>query len=293
MTRHSRIVLGIAAVLLASASARADSPALAAAKLCRKTISIQGRTYVKKRMGYILVCADKLLKCELLDEIDGINPNSCRSSARDSCTAKIGPASDSTLNKAAAKFDAKAGLACLGMPFANVLSSGMGGLWYASDATCGASADLPTLLQCVRGEVEARSDALASELKPRSALLLDNIGLGDGFPNLTRPPFDDVLVSATAPGSGTLVSPGTINVTSGHALRFTGDGATLPCGNNPGQTGKLTITVGDQELQLKEPYGSGDVAVFGPYTASGDIAYTIDLKDGSCMDTITGNVHVP
>jgi len=34
------------------------SPALTAAKACRKTISLQGRSYAKKRLGLLLSCVD-------------------------------------------------------------------------------------------------------------------------------------------------------------------------------------------------------------------------------------------
>src|SRR5262245_8337868 len=134
MAKRALFLVGLALLAGASCPPRvaADSAALAAAKKCRKTISIQGRTYAKKRLGYLLGCVDKLLKCELLREIEDINPNSCRSSATDSCTAKIGPSADSSLSKAAAKFDDKAALACLLMPYADVLSNAAGGLWYAN-----------------------------------------------------------------------------------------------------------------------------------------------------------------
>ncbi len=60
--------------------------------------------------------------------------------------------------------------------------------------------------------------------------------------------------------------------------------------------GKLTITVGSgataQERVLKENY-SGQFALFGPFTTSGSIPYTIKLKDGPCDDTVTGTVVVP
>jgi hypothetical protein len=52
-----------------------------------------------------------------------------------------------------------------------------------------------------------------------------------------------------------------------------------------GMNGKLTITVGSQQQTLKEPYGSAEKAVFGPYASSAMIPYTIDLKDSSCKDT--------
>ncbi|MGH7894267.1 MAG: hypothetical protein ACREQL_06330 [Candidatus Binatia bacterium] len=287
----------VAALAVLPPSAAADSTALVAAKACRKQISLQGRSYAKKRLGYVLGCVDKILKCELLQEIDGINASSCRGSATDSCRGKIGPATDSSLSKAAARFDDKSGLTCLAMMYADVLSNGAGGLWYTNDGTCAAAVDLPSMLDCVRGEVEARVDALAAEVKPRAGLLLDNIGLGGGFPNLTRPPFADQVVAATAVDSGVLVNPGTIVLPAGTALRVTGDPTTLPCGSGSGMNGKLTVRIGasgmNQEFQLREPYGPGEFAIFGPYTTPATIPYTIELKDGSCMDSTSGDVSVP
>ena len=153
-----------------------------------QAVSIQGRNYAKKRLNLILNCVDKLLKCEIELEVDGTNPNTCRSSALTSCTAKIGPAADSSLSKAQAKFDDKAGSACLVTGGARMLNAtvGAGGLWYANDTNCGTSVDVPTLLDCVRGEVKAEVDGLVSKTKPRAALLLDNAGLGSNFPDLTR-----------------------------------------------------------------------------------------------------------
>lgn len=290
-----RRVLGcavLAITLLIAPAARAASPALQAAKKCRSVVSAQGRSYAKKRLQYLLGCVDKLLACEILLEVDGTNAASCRSKAVDSCTAKIGPAADATLSRAAASFDAKAGLACTPMGLPSILSTAAGGLWFGNDGTCSGAGDLAALLVCLRGEIETRVDGLVSQVKPRAGLLLDNAGLGGGFPALVRPPVVAQVVSATAPGSGTLVDPGTINLPAGSALELSGDAATLPCGGG-GNNGRLTITVGSQERSIKEPYGASEVALFGPYTATAVIPYTLALKDGQCQDTVTNNVEVP
>lgn len=287
--------VALCGVLVAPLPARADSAQLSLTKKCRKTVSKEARTYAKKRMNFMLKCIDKLLKCEILLEVDGENANACRGKAEDSCTKALGPAADSKLSKAADKFDNKAGLQCLPLGLATMLSTGPGGLAYANDATCNGEIDIPSLLDCLRGRLEAEVDALVVEIEPRAALLLDNAGLGGEFPNLPRPLFTDVVVSATGAGSGVLVSPGTINLPAGNALRVSGDTTTLPCGG--GKNGKLTITVGSggtaQERQIKEPYDPGVVAVFGPYTDTGtDPPYTIALKDSSCSDTVAGTVDV-
>lgn len=295
MTRYIALASALA-LLLSATPSDATSDALAAAQKCRKTISSQGKSYAKKRLSSILGCVDKLLKCEIELEVDGTNANGCRSKAIDSCTSKIGPAVDSGLSKAAAKFDEKAASACLVMGVTNMLSAAAGGLWYGNDPSCAGSVDVPTLVACVRQGLEAEVDPLVSTAKPRASLLLDNAGLGAGFPNLVRPPTVDVVVAATAPASGTLVSPGNINVPAGSALKFSGDSATLPCGGGPAN-GRLTITVGSgptaQELQLKEPFGASRVAIFGPYTASAMLPYTIDFKDSGCNDTVNGTVTIP
>src|SRR5207245_4518974 len=114
---------------------RGDSPTLTNAKTCRKAVDKQGRNYAKKRLKLLLGCVDKLLKCEILLEVDGTNANSCRSKAVTSCTNMIGPASDSTLNKAATIFDTKAGTTCLPFGIAAMLSNAAGGLWYSNDGT--------------------------------------------------------------------------------------------------------------------------------------------------------------
>jgi hypothetical protein len=289
--------LAFAAVVCGVVPADAGSPQLVYARLCRKTFTVQGRTYALKRLGLLVQCADKFLKCELLREIDGVDPTDCRTAVTEACTKRLGSAPDTALAKAALRLDAKTGAVCetAYFSYADVLSTGAGGLWFGNDAACASSIDLPSFLVCLRDEVDARTDALVSTLKPRTALLFDNAGLGGGFPHLVRPPFVDQSVAATAAGSGVLVDPGTIVVAAGSALRFTGDTSTLGCGPSS-NNGRVTITVGSgataQSRQLREPY-TGDVAIFGPWTASSSIPYTIELKDGSCDDTITGTVSVP
>jgi hypothetical protein len=295
--RHAvAVALALTAVVVAAAPSHAGSAEFVYARLCRKTFSVQGRTYALKRLGLLTQCADKFLKCELLNEIEGVNPTDCRKSVTDACTKRLGSAPDTALGKAALRFTLKTGGVCetAFFSYADVLSTGPGGLWFGNDATCASSIDLPTFLDCLRDEVDKETDELVSRLKPRTALLFDNAGLGDGFPHLVRPPMVDQLVAATAAGSGVLVDPGTIVVAAGSALRFTGD-ATLECGPSS-NNGRLEITIGSgptaQSHELHEPY-TGEVAVFGPWIASGSIPYTIELKDGPCDDQISGTVSVP
>lgn len=290
-----KLALPLAAALCASLSigvapVEAVSPALKAAKACRKTISVQGRNYAKKRLMLLLNCVDKLLKCEIQREVDGVNPNTCRDLAVKSCNARLGGGSDTTLSKAQATFDTKSAIACLLLDLPGMLSNGAGGLWYANDAECAGSPDIPSLLDCIRENVEEEVDATVAQVKPRAALLLANIDLGDEFPNIPLPPAVDVEISATAPGSGMLVDPGTIQVPVGSALRITGN-PNLSCGGGA-SNGRLTITVGTQELTIKEPWGPGEVAIFGPFTAPATIAYDIDYKDQACDDAASGDVDV-
>lgn len=291
------LAVALAAALVAVGVAHAGSATLAAARLCRKTFAVQGRTYALKRMALIDQCADKLLRCDFEQEIEGVDPTDCRVAVTAACVKRLGSDADGALGKAALRFEAKTGVACetSAFSYADVLSTAPGGLWFGNDATCASSIDLPSFLDCLRDEVDARTDALVSSLKPRAAILLDNAGLGAGFPHLVRPPLVDQLVATTAPGNGVLVDPGTIVVAQGSALRFTGDPATVPCAPSS-NNGHVTITVGSgttaQRHQLREPY-TGDVAVFGPWIASASIPYTIALKDGSCDATITGTVSVP
>jgi hypothetical protein len=296
--RALAVAIGLTAVVIASVvPVHAGSAEFVYARLCRKTFSVQGRTYALKRLGLLVQCADKFLKCELLREIEGVDPTDCRAAVTTACTKRVGPAPDSALGKAALRFDLKTGAACetAFFSYADVLSTAPGGLWFGNDTACASEIDLPSFLVCLRDEVDSRTDELVSMLKPRTALLFDNAGLGGGFPHLVRPPLVDQVVAATAAGSGTLVDPGTIVVAVGSALRFTGDVATLGCGPST-NNGRVTITLGSgataQSHQLREPY-TDDVAVFGPWIASDTIPYTIELKDGTCDDTISGTVSVP
>jgi len=297
----------VAACLLASVAGwvkPADaSPVLDAAKLCRKALSTKGRTYADKRTRLLLNCVDKLLKCALRAEIEGENPGSCRSRAEDSCKRSVGPANDSGINRAVTAFDDKIFDACSDIGLATMLSTAAGGLWFGNDATCGMSASIPVLLDCLRGRLDVHIDATVGRTKPRAGLLLDNIGLGGNYPNLPRPPTITVTVTATA---GVLNQPGvmgTISPAAGEAVKFLGDPMTVPCGG--GMNGKLTITVGvgvacppdltmtpAQQVVIKEPYGPAEPAVFGPFLT--DQAYCIERKDGgSCMDNVSGTIDVP
>ena len=226
----------------------------------------------------------------MLLEVDEVNPNSCRELAVKSCEGRLGSGPDTTLSRAKVAFDVKSSTICLTLDLPEMLSTAAGGLWYENDAECGAAPDIPTLVDCVRENVEAEVDATVANVKPRAALLLANVGLGDEFPGIPLPPTVDVVVSATAAGSGVLVDPSTINVPVGSALRITGN-PNLSCGGG-GSNGRLMITVGTQELQIKEPWGPSEVAIFGPFTAAATIAYAIDFKDQACDDTASGDVNV-
>ncbi len=292
------LALALAGPLAHPRVASGASTDLTNALKCRAELSKQGRLYAKKRLQLLLGCVDKLLKCEVQLEVDGTNPGKCRSSAIDACTKWIGPAADSKLSVAGEKLDDSAALACLPRGLAEMLSTSAGGLYFANDADCNASADVPTLVECLREQIAEQTDEIVGQTKPRAGLLLDNAGLGGDFGDIPRPDVVDELVVATAPGNCVLVAPGTINLPLGDALRFTGDAATLPVGGGPGSNGKLTITVGSgptaSELTLKEPYGPSEAAVFGPYTAAGLIPYSINLKDsGGCNTTVSGDISVP
>ncbi|MEW6268427.1 MAG: hypothetical protein AB1689_03915 [Thermodesulfobacteriota bacterium] len=284
------MTVAFCATLVAGVARVEASPAFTAAKTCRKTISVQGRNYAKKRLSLLLNCVDRLLKCEIQLEVDATNPNACRDLAIKSCNARLGAGADTTLSKAQAAFDSKSATACLVFDLPSMLSNGPGGLWYANDAECAGEPDIPSLVDCIRENVEEEVDATVAQVKPRAALLLSNVGLGDEFPNIPLPPTVDVEINSTAPGSGTLVDPGTINVPVGSALRITGN-PDLSCGGGA-SNGRLTITVGTQELTIKEPWGPNEVAIFGPFTATGTIAYSIDFKDQACDDVASGDVDV-
>lgn len=298
--RPRLLLLGVVALAVCSGVsdvAQAASTKAVLARVCRRAINTQGRLYALKRQTTLLGCVDKFLKCELLLEVDGVNPNDCRASVTSSCTRRLGSDPDSTMSRAQLRFDSKAGVFCLSpeYTYADILSADPGGLWFGNDATCGGSIDLPSLLTCVRGELETTVDGIVSVLKPRAGIVLDNAGLGGLYPALARPPMVDVLAAATAPGSGVLVDPGTINVPVGSALRVAADFATLSCAGSD-NNGRVRVTVGTgataQRFDLREPY-TDQVAIFGAFTSAGPVPYTIDFKDGSCDSVVSGTVSVP
>jgi len=280
-------------------TAGAASPALKAAQNCRKALSARGRRYVDTRRKMLLKCADSVMKCELKLEIDGLNPNDCRSRAESSCRRNLNLASaDSRLSRAIDSFETKVGEACLSMGLTEMLSTAAGGLWFGDDSNCNASGDIPTLVSCLRDELELEVDGVVGRTIPRAGLILDNAGLGGHYPNLPRPTKVPVEIKAMALDGGDLENPGTLAINAGEAIEFSGDPTTLPCGG--GNNGKVTIFVstevdpcsdpGALTQQLKAPYTS-DSVVFGPFTA--DYNYCVRLKDGSCTDQETGLIDVP
>lgn len=279
--------------------ASAASPALKAAQDCRKALSAKGRRYVDTRRRLLLKCADSFMKCELRLEIDGLNPNDCRSRAESTCRRNLNLASsDARLSRAIDSFDSKVGEACAPLGLTMMLSTAAGGLWFGNDVTCAASGDVPALLTCLRGELELEVDGVVAQTAPRTGLILDNAKLGPLFPNFPRPPKVPVLISATALGSGDLINPGTLAITAGDALEFSGDPATLPCGG--GNNGKVTIFVSADpnpcsdtaalSQDLKAPYTT-ETVVLGPFSI--DYNYCVRLKDGSCTDEEIGLIDVP
>ena len=289
---RSLLAVALAVMLAASSATMAANTAI----MCRTGVSKSMLTYAKKRRDVLLVCTQKLLKCEVQLEADGNNPTSCRIGATDYCTDWLQP-SIGKLTLLESKTDLKATGYCDGpglLGLAGMLSTAAGGLWYANDPVCATAADVPSLVTCIRGRVSTEVDADVSRLVPRAGMLLDNAGLGSGFPDLVRPPTQDLTIAATAAASGVLVDPGTINLAIGTALRFTADAATLPCPPSS-NNGQLTITVGSgataQERKLKEPYG--DTVTVGPFTTATSVPYRIDLKDGSCDSTVSGTISVP
>lgn len=290
-----------ASVALLSAPAHA-SPALDAVRSCRKAVSKSGQVWAHKRRVLLSNCADKLVRCEVSSEVDGVNPGSCRSKAENSCKKTVGPGADTALTKAGVKFVGKVTAGCAAADFSTaVMANAAGGLWYSNDVDCGGAADLPALAACLRQAIAADVDRSIGTVSPRAGLLLDNAGLGVHFPDLPRPPTVEVLVTATALNSGTLVNPGTIPIASGEAVRFAGDATTLPCGM--GNNGRVTVTAltfgascGDtaevlQEFSFKEPYGPSSTATVGPFEA--DVTYCLKLRDGSCQDEVSGTIDLP
>lgn len=315
MKCHRWRLIVVTAVLFSftGAAFATDSPQLAAVKACRQSITNRGKTYAKKRRSALLSCIDRLLKCELKREIGDapstFNYGTCRSGALSACTSRLGNQATSSLSLAKASFINGAGTACtaalgVGM-FASspIMSSGSGGLWFSNDTTCGTKGDLPTLLNCLEGEMNARVDAVVSRVKPRGGLLLDNAGFGADFPNLFRP--TTVPAHVTSASNGSPLDPlGTISVGPGDSVTIDATSA-VGCGSGMGQgnNGHLTISVGpadtftcssgtpSQQFTLKEPYGPGDVALLGPFNV--DQNYCIDRKDGGgCMDSISGLIDV-
>lgn len=301
MNRVFCTLLGVV-VLAAVPTAVGATPALDAALNCRKFASKATGYYANKRRTLLGNCIDKLVKCEVQSEIDNINPSGCRSTAKNSCKNTIGSQAGSALSIAGAKFEDLVNVNCAAVDFnTGMLSNMNGGLWYSNDADCGASADLATSATCLRQRLGSQVDEQVGQAKPRGGILLDNIGLGADFPDLLRPPTVDVLVQRDMAGmGGTLLSPGTIMIASGTAVRFSGDPTTLAC-NGMGNNARVTITIltstamdcNDttktvQVFQIKEPFTATNTATTGPFTT--DMRYCLEFREGG--NACTSNVDL-
>jgi hypothetical protein len=209
------VTLGFAAAVVLCTAAPA-SATFDDAKICRKALTAKGRTYADKRRRLLLACLNRLLKCELKLESDGDNPNACRGRAEDSCKRTLDTTKpDKALSRAITNFQDKVGDACAPFGIASMLSNTMGGggLWFGNDPACGASADVPSLVGCIRGELDIEVDGVVGRTIARGGILLDNVRLtasgtlGALFPNLPRPPTVSVLLSAVAVDTGDLLNP--------------------------------------------------------------------------------------
>lgn len=292
-------VLALLLSLCGVASASADSALLLR---CRQALTREAERYADKRRHYIQRCAERLLDCELALERNGSNPTDCRAQAQLSCL-RLTSADPLVggIGKAIAAYESHLVRDCETVDYASIAGTGPGQLWHGNDLDCGTSADLSSLVACVRARLEESVDTSFGDTFPRAGLLLDAAGFGGDLPNVPRPSVSEVSVAATAAASGTLAAPGTIAVAAGSALRLIGDASTLPCGE--GTNGDLTVkilTLGAactdagavrEELQLHEPYGAERAGLAGPFTA--DATYCLELSDGSCADTVSGTIDVP
>lgn len=294
------LTLGVALSFVSPQAGAAASDEFTYAKKCRKALTIKGRTYAEQRRKLLIGCADKLLRCELELEGDGIDPAACRGRAFDFCKRKLGSAADATINAARARYEAKTTAACDAVGIADMLAAGSGGLGFVADAECGAAATIAGLVACLGDRLEAEADADVGRAYPRAGLLFDNAGIGAEYPNLPRPPVVDLVVAGTAPGSCILSDPGVVALGAGEALRISGDEATLSVGG--GKNGRLSVRLSLDpndpcndpaalQGQLREPYGSGESITFGPLPV--DRSFCFALKDSACDAQLTGTVDVP
>jgi len=319
LRRSLRLVAIVLVCAFAAPAFATDSLTLAAVKACRRAITNRGKTYANKRRFLLFSCIDRLLKCELKREINDAPPTfnygTCRSDALSACKRKLGNQSDSSLSLAKMRFDTQTPITCTPAAGVGVFSAsrimsntaGGGNLWYSNDTTCGTSADLATLVQCLRGEIEPRVDAVVSRVKPRGGLLLDNAGYGTAFPNLTRPTSVTQTIDSAMPNDpmDPLGTAGTITLAAGEALKLDAT-SNVDCtgGMGMGMAGHLTISIGTlpfdcntgtavQTFTLNAPYGAGEFAIAGPFVV--DQGYCVKRKDGGAcnMDTISGTIDVP
>lgn len=239
-------------------------------------------------------------------EIEGDNPHfnysACRANAIDACTTRLVGSDSGSVSYWAGKYDGNVIHYC--GSYAQVVSNGAGGLWFANSPSCGTAPDLGTLLACLRGDLAVQVDAQVARTMPRAGMLFENAGFGAIFPDLPWPAANTHAITATPGGDGgALDSLGTITSAAGEALKFVGSDS-LPCGTL-GNDGAVTVTIGPdiscpinpvaspahQQFILDEPYGADQFGIFGPFI--GPQIYCIERNDGTCMDHVSGTIDVP
>lgn len=151
---------------------------------CQGAIQRQGAALLRKTQRHLRRCVDALVACEVGAESGSPVPSDCESRALATCNSAVGK-----ITSAEAGFATGVGRGCGSASPANLLSTGRGGLGFATSATqCGLFGvnELTTtdaVAECLARAVRCAVETMTATAEPRAAEVLT----ANGFNQFVEP----------------------------------------------------------------------------------------------------------
>jgi len=168
----------VVAALVALAAAARPSAAATASELlgCQKAMVSGARGVANAELAGLFKCSDKVVRCKLTQELDGIDPTACLASAATAC-AKVPPAIAAKETKAVQKASDVCGIVALAELEQYV--AGLGYFQVAADCGAASASDLAT---CVLAASRCTAQRQVFRTDPRAQDSLTTAGVAASFP---------------------------------------------------------------------------------------------------------------
>jgi hypothetical protein len=167
----------VAALVALAAAARPAAAATASELLgCQKAIASGARGVANAELAGLFKCSDKIVRCKLTQEVDGIDPTACLASASAAC-AKVPPSIVAKETKAVQKAGAVCGVVALAELEQYV--AGLGYFQVAADCGAASAGDLAT---CVLAASRCTAQRQVFRIDPRAQDSLTTAGVAASFP---------------------------------------------------------------------------------------------------------------